>query len=143
MPCRTGELLPEPPHAYLALELFAALPARLLAEQATDPDASAGKENDPSFTIWVLLQLRPQVLTPLLEDAEGPDGKKSNTAAAAHKTGRFEAAGGEMARIFLTARNWTWEHGSGGDAALGSFQGCVQDAEASRSASAGLPAVPC
>lgn len=105
MPCRTGELLPKPPRDYLAPELLAALPARLLAEQATDPDASAGKENDPSFDIWVLLQLQPQVLTPLLEDAEGPDGKKSNAATAAHKTGRFEAAGDETARMLLTARN--------------------------------------
>lgn len=57
MPCRTGELLPKLPQDYLAPEQLAALPARLLAEQATDPDASVGKENDPSFDIWVLLQL--------------------------------------------------------------------------------------
>lgn len=57
VPCRTGELLPKSPHDYLAPEPLAALPAKLLAEQATDPDASAGKENDPSFDIWVLLQL--------------------------------------------------------------------------------------
>jgi len=104
--CRTGELLPKLPCDYVAPELLATLPARLLAEQATDPDASAGKENDPSFDIWGLLQLWPQVLTPLLEDTEGPDGKKSNASTAAHKTGRFEAASDETAHILVTARNW-------------------------------------
>lgn len=57
VPCRTGELLPKPLHDCLAPELLTALPARLLAEQATEPDALAGRENDPSSHIWGLLQL--------------------------------------------------------------------------------------
>lgn len=78
----------------------------------------------------------------MLEDTEGPDGKKSNATTAAHKTGRFEAGGDETARILLTARNWPVEHGFGGDTALVSSKCCAQDAKASRSASLRLTNVP-